>query len=43
MVFHAIAEDFVSESKAAELLAMPLTGFRALRNLEILDSAAADQ
>jgi hypothetical protein len=39
MVFHAIAEDFVSESKAAELLAMPLTDFRALRNLEPVGSA----
>jgi hypothetical protein len=39
MVFHAIAEDFISESKAAELLAMPLTGFRALRNLETVGSA----
>lgn len=42
MVFRAIAEDFVSESKAAELLAMPLTDFRALRNLETV-RAAADQ
>lgn len=42
MVFHALAEDFITESKAAELLGLPLMDFIALRNLEPTD-AVADQ
>lgn len=34
LVFHALAEDLVSESKAAELLRMPLAEFHLLRNME---------
>lgn len=34
MVFHALAEDYIGESKAAELMSMSLTDFRALRALE---------
>ena len=42
LVFHALAEDYISESKAAELMAMPLSQFRRLRCLEHVD-APADQ
>lgn len=34
LVFHALAEDLVSESKAAELLSLPLFDFKKLRNME---------
>jgi Zn-dependent peptidase ImmA (M78 family) len=40
MVFHALAEDLITESKAAELLAVPLMDFHALRNMERADAAA---
>lgn len=40
MVFHALAEDLVTESKAAELLAMPLMDFHALRNMDRANAAA---
>jgi Zn-dependent peptidase ImmA (M78 family)/transcriptional regulator with XRE-family HTH domain len=40
MVFHALAEDLITESKAAELLAVPLMDFHALRNMERADEAA---
>ncbi len=33
LVFRALAEDLISESKAAELMRKPLTEFRSLRNL----------
>lgn len=33
-VYHALAEDWVSESKAAELLGIPLAELRACRNME---------
>ena len=41
LVFRALAEDSISESKAAELLKKPLPEFRAYRNLR--DAAAAHQ
>lgn len=37
LVYHALAEDLISESKAAELLRVPLKQFHSLRNM---DSAA---
>ena len=33
-VYHALAEDWLSESRAAELLKMPLIALRACRNME---------
>jgi Zn-dependent peptidase ImmA (M78 family)/DNA-binding XRE family transcriptional regulator len=42
LVYHALAEDFISESKAAELLGLPLPRFRQQRRMEVTD-AAADQ
>lgn len=33
-LYHALAEDWVGESKAAELLGIPLAEFRACRNME---------
>ncbi len=40
LLFHALAEDYIGESKAAELMKMPLTEFRALRALEGVSAAA---
>jgi Zn-dependent peptidase ImmA (M78 family)/transcriptional regulator with XRE-family HTH domain len=34
LIFHALAEDYIGESKAAELMRMPLTAFRKMRTLE---------
>ena len=34
MIFHALAEQYMSESKAAELMNMPLESFRSLRAME---------
>ena len=34
LVFHALAEDYIGESKAAELLNMPLTQFHRIRLLD---------
>jgi Zn-dependent peptidase ImmA (M78 family) len=34
MIFHALAEDYIGESKAAELLGMPMAEFRSLRSME---------
>lgn len=42
LVFHALAEEYIGESKAAELMNMPLTQFRRLRLMEGGD-AAVDQ
>jgi len=42
LVYHALAEEFISESKAAELLGLPLPKFRQQRRMEVVD-AAADQ
>ncbi len=39
-VFHALAEDFISESKAAELMGKPLMEFRVLRKVDHAGSAA---
>lgn len=41
LVYHALAEDMIGESKAAELLGMSLVELRACRNMECSD--AADQ
>jgi Zn-dependent peptidase ImmA (M78 family)/DNA-binding XRE family transcriptional regulator len=40
LVFHALAEDLVSESRAAELLGKPLMEFRALRKVDNAQPAA---
>lgn len=37
-VFHALAEDCIGESKAAELLSLPLTDFRRMRAMEGKDA-----
>lgn len=37
-VFRALAEDCISESKAAELLSLPLTDFRRVRAMEGMDA-----
>lgn len=37
MIFHALAEQYIGESKAAELMSMPLESFRALRAMESRD------
>ncbi|HVE43563.1 MAG TPA: hypothetical protein VNC84_00290 [Gammaproteobacteria bacterium] len=34
MIFHALAEDYISESKAAELMNISLESFRSLRAME---------
>jgi len=39
LVFHALAEDLVSESKAAELMGKSLIEFRSLRKVDHADSA----
>lgn len=39
LVYHALAEDLVSESKAAELLRVPLKQFRSQRNLRNTERA----
>lgn len=40
LVFHALGEDYIGESKAAELLKMSLTAFQAMRALEGSNAAA---
>lgn len=40
LVFHALAEDYIGESKAAELMKMSLTLFQTVRALEGSDVAA---
>jgi Zn-dependent peptidase ImmA (M78 family)/transcriptional regulator with XRE-family HTH domain len=40
LIFHALAEDYIGESKAAELMRMPLTSFRKLRTLDGGNAAA---
>lgn len=40
LVFHALAEEFISESKAAELMGKPLVEFRALRKVGHAEPAA---
>ncbi len=39
MIFHALAEQYIGESKAAELMNMPLESFRSLRAMESHDVA----
>jgi Zn-dependent peptidase ImmA (M78 family)/DNA-binding XRE family transcriptional regulator len=39
LIFHALAEEYLGESKAAELMDMPLESFRALRAMESQDVA----
>ena len=39
LVYHALAEDLIGESKAAELLRMPLAEFHAQRNMQRADEA----
>jgi len=40
LVFHALAEEYIGESKAAELMNMPLQQFRRIRSMEGGDAAA---
>lgn len=37
MIFHALAEEYIGESKAAELMNIPLESFRSLRAMESQD------
>lgn len=37
LVFHALAEDYIGESKAAELLQMSLVEFRSVRSMENME------
>ena len=39
MIFHALAEEYISEAKAAELMNLPLEYFRSLRAMESQDVA----
>lgn len=39
LIFHALAEDYIGESKAAELMNMPLQQFRRIRSMEGGDAA----
>ncbi|GAA4012494.1 XRE family transcriptional regulator [Actimicrobium antarcticum] len=39
MIFHALAEEYIGESKAAELMKLSLTSFQAIRSLEGSDAA----
>lgn len=39
MIFHALAEQYIGESKAAELMNMPLESFKSLRAMESQDVA----
>ncbi|EGF30214.1 Transcriptional regulator [Oxalobacteraceae bacterium IMCC9480] len=39
MIFHALAEDYIGESKAAELMNISLISFQAVRSLEGSDAA----
>lgn len=41
LVFHAFAEEFISESKAAELLKKPLVEFRSIRKVGACEAYAA--
>lgn len=40
LIFHALAEDYIGESKAAELMRMPLIRFRKMRSLDGGNAAA---
>lgn len=39
LVFHALAEEYIGDSKAAELLSLPLDKFRRYRSMEEIDAA----
>ena len=39
LVFHALAEEYIGDSKAAELLNLPLDKFRRYRGMEEIDAA----
>lgn len=43
LVFHALAEDLIGESKAAELLHMPIINFRQLRKVSSSEQEAINQ
>ncbi len=43
LVYRALAEDLIGESKAAELLRMPQADFRAQRNMDRAEPTTADQ
>lgn len=43
LVFHAYAEELITESKAAELLGQSLSSFRTIRNVGTCESQAANQ
>jgi len=46
LVFHALAEEYIGESKAAEMMSMPLQQFRRVRSMECveeLNRAVANQ
>ena len=43
LVFHAFAEELISESKAAELLGKPIAEFRRIRNAGSCEPQAANQ
>jgi len=43
LVFHALAEDLIGESRAAELLRMPLIDFRKLRKVGSCEQEALNQ
>lgn len=40
MIFRALAEDYIGESKAAEFLNIPLNQFRSLRDMDAIDAAS---
>lgn len=40
MIFHALAEEYIGESKAAELMNMSLESFRSLRAMENVDATS---
>lgn len=40
LVFHALAEEYIGESKAAELMNMPMQQFRSVRSMEGGDAVA---
>lgn len=37
LIFHALAEDYIGESKAAELMSLPLAAFRSVRALDNME------
>jgi hypothetical protein len=43
LVYRALAEDYLGEAKAAELLCMPTAALRKARKLGGMDATAADQ